>query len=119
MDCVVRVRPVDSCVVLKLVGEVDVANGDRVESQLCAVFASRPAGVVIDLSETEFCGSRGVRALLRVRERARTARAVVSLAAPGETLHKILRVAGLDAYLPVHVSVEDALFHQQLLPSVI
>lgn len=119
MDCFVSVHPVGSCVVVDLVGEVDLANGDYVERQLCSVFASRPAGVVIDLSGTEFCGSRGVRALLRAEECAREAQAILSLAAPGETLHKMLRIAEVDTVVPVHVSVEDALFHQQLLPSVI
>lgn len=66
-----------------------------------------PPGVVVDLSRVTLVDASGLGVLVEGLSRARAAGASLRLAGPLR-LARVLRIAGLEAMLPLHPSVEAA-----------
>ena len=95
-------------VVVRLRGELDLANAPRVRSELLAAVAGAPGRVVVDLADVEFMDSTALSTLLEARARMHDRRYLL-LAAPSLEARRALEISGLDRHLGVHETVEDAL----------
>ncbi|GAA3351666.1 STAS domain-containing protein [Amorphoplanes nipponensis] len=99
----------DDTVVVTVRGDLDDGS-DTVLGTTLEQVLDRPAPrVVVDVSGIGFCDSTGLRSFVAGHERARDAGGWLRLAAPGDQLSGLLRVAGLDEVLDVRPSVADAL----------
>jgi anti-anti-sigma factor len=89
-------------------GELDLQTAQVLEDGLnewC-----RPGEeLIINLGKTDFIDCSGIRALTRANRRVRHEGGLVRLAAPRPGPAKIIRLTKLDAELPVHPSVRDAI----------
>jgi anti-sigma B factor antagonist len=66
---VVRVFEEERSSVVHVVGELDIASSDRLESVLRTLAQRSHGRVVVDLSRVTFMDSAGLRVLVRARER--------------------------------------------------
>ena len=66
---VVRVLDEDGVAVVHVVGEMDIASAELLESALRALAQHSYGRVIVDLSRVTFMDSAGLRALIRARER--------------------------------------------------
>lgn len=86
--------------VARLVGEHDILSSDRLATVLRGLL-EEGRSVVVDLGETSFLDSGGVRALFAAaRAAAAHEQRLVLQVAPGDTVHRVLEVSGLTATLP-------------------
>lgn len=94
----VRAVPTDSGeLVIKLDGEIDIANVGELGVAVDALLDGAVGAVVFDLSELEFLDSSGIAVLLRAARRAPSVR----LRRPRRVVRRVLEAAGLDDVLPV------------------
>ena len=89
--------------VVVVAGEVDLATADAVHFALREVAAGP---LVLDLCETTFMDSSGLRVLLMVRERREDVLHVAC--APDGPLARIFEVAGLEGQLSLHATRDAA-----------
>ena len=88
-------QPGDGPAVVKLSGEMDVANAGAVSACLNGLIDAG-ADVVIDLSDLQFIDSTGLGVLVSVGGRARQGGQRVRLRAPGKNVASTLSMTGLD-----------------------
>ena len=97
-------------VVVVLPPEIDVTNCDEVFEQLAEALTPGVGTVVADMTETSFCDSSGVHAIMRAYESAAardiTMRVAVS---PDGSVHRVLELIGASRLMPVHPNLADAL----------
>ena len=93
--------------VVRLGGELDLYNSDKLRTALREVTAKAPERLVLDLSEVEFIDSTALGALIEAR--AAIPDRGLLLAAPGRETRRALQVSGLDRHLQVHDTVDAAL----------
>ena len=105
---VAEVRDENGTTVVRLAGELDLHNADDVRAALEQAWEAGPAKIVVDLSEVEFLDSTVLGVFVQAHRRA-TGGASFRLAAPGPEPRRILQVAGVESYLDVHDSLDDAL----------
>ena len=82
-------------VTVRLHGEVDVLNVDRVRVCLVEALESRPATIVVDLAELSFIDSTGLGAIIFGFQRARDQGVEFQLAHPSRGVRQILVLSGV------------------------
>ena len=94
--------------VVALPTEIDAANIGLVEAAMVSALASRPAVLIADGTETAFCDSSGVGALIGAHRQAAAAGAQLRVVITGSPVRRILKLIGADQLLLVYPSLSDA-----------
>jgi anti-anti-sigma factor len=99
----------DGVPVASIRGEVDVSNADELGHQLHAVMPNSAPGLVLDLAETTYFDSSGVRLLFdlgeRLKRRQQSLRVVVE---EGSFLADLLATINFVVFAPVDVDIGAA-----------
>ena len=98
----------DGAVVVRLAGELDIANAPVIREALTAAAETQPERLVVDLAEVTFVDSTTLGVLIEARAKLSNRRAFL-LAAPQRETRRALQVSGLDRHLVVHETVDAAL----------
>jgi anti-sigma B factor antagonist len=96
-------------IVVRLQGELDLYNADRVRSAVDRAIADAPNRLVLDLTAVEFADSTILGVFVDANARLGNGR--LRLAAPQLEVTRALRVSGLEKRIGVFSSVADALEH--------
>jgi anti-sigma B factor antagonist len=80
---------------VRLQGEIDVLNVDQVRVRLVEALESRPADVVVDLTDLSFIDSTGLGAIIFGFQRARDQGVGFRLAHPSRGVRQILVLSGV------------------------
>lgn len=86
--------------VIRLFGELDLANADSVEEELVRVEASDVTSIVLDLSGLTFMDSTGVRLILSADARSRAHANRLSLLRGPRSVQRVLEISGVEQMLP-------------------
>ena len=100
-------RPAPNCVVLTVMGEIDLVTVPGLEAAISEHVAAAPC-LVIDLSGVTFFGSMGVAAIMRAMTLAEDRGTRLRLIAGARVL-RTLEVTKTAELFTVHDSVEEAL----------
>lgn len=98
-----------NAVVVRVTGEVDMANAPSLSRAARELLRDPPAVLVFDLTGVDVFGSAGVRALFGAVEEAGQATSV--RIAAGGRLTRVFQITGLDQAIPVLPDVRGALEH--------
>jgi anti-sigma B factor antagonist len=93
--------------VVTLPAEIDVSNVGEVRRALFAAISQDIAVLAIDMSETTFCDSAGVQAIIAAYRQAAATGIEVRLAATA--VKRILTLVGVDQLIPTYPTLEAAL----------
>jgi anti-sigma B factor antagonist len=89
--------------------EIDITNAARLRAVLLEAAADSRGTLVVDMSQTEFCDTSGIHALVNAHKRAQAGRGQVLLVINTATVRRIFALTGLDQVIPHLQSLEDAL----------
>ena len=81
--------------IIKLTGEIDLSNADKVRAAIDPTVSSAPERIVFDLSGLDFLDSSGIALLLYVAAKTGT----VQIQNPSEIVRRIIEVTGLSEIL--------------------
>jgi anti-sigma B factor antagonist len=96
-------------VVVVLAAEIDVTNSDEAYEQLAAALAPDVGTVIADLTQTSFCDSSGVQAILRAHDLADSRDITLRLAvSPGGSVRRVLELTGATSVVPVYSTTAEA-----------
>jgi anti-anti-sigma factor len=99
----------DGVPVASIHGEVDVSNADELGRRLHASVPNSALGLVLDLTETTYFDSSGVRLLFDLGERlTRRQQALRVVVADGSFLADLLATINFVVFAPVDVDVGEA-----------
>ena len=98
----------DGVTVLAVGGEIDMVSGPMLERAIAGVLADDPPALVIDLMEVEFLAAAGLGILAATREKVGES-ARFAVAAQGLITSRVIRLVGLDEFLSLHETRQDAL----------
>ena len=84
----------DDTVLLRLVGELDMATAPLVDHAVATALAAHPHHLRLDLTGVTFCDVAGLRALRRLTDTAHTAHAALHLTGISPSLHRTITWIG-------------------------
>ena len=102
VDFAVEVDMLDDCVVVRVEGELDLANAPAFHEQLALVASD--SDLIVDLSGCTFLDSSGLRAIAATAREHRR----VSIVATDPSILRVLEITALDTMVAVHASIDDA-----------
>jgi anti-sigma B factor antagonist len=104
-----RFDEIEGVPVVHHVGEIDMSTADEFRDRLLAALSSQAPGLVLDLTQTDYMDSSGLKVLFliesRLREIDRGFHVVVPVDAP---ITSLMRVSGAADALAFDASVDDA-----------
>lgn len=95
--------------VIAVGGRVDGFSAPQLEKALDGAVSAKHYKIVVDLKETEFMSSAGMRALLKARMDAQDKKGELRLAAPSDFILDSLKLVGLDKLFHIYPTRADAL----------
>ena len=105
-----RFEALGGVLLARLRGEVDLSNVPSVREQLLAAIPNTATAVVLDLSETDYLDSSGVRLIFELAERMRTRGQKLELVVPEESfIKRVLVLTEVQRVVPIAGSVDAVL----------
>lgn len=95
--------------VVTLPAEIDITNVDEVRERLLSAASQGASVLVADMSQTTFCDSAGVTALVRAFRRANENGTKFRLATTSSSVLRVLEITGVDRLIDVYPTVSEAL----------
>ena len=89
--------------------EIDITNADGLRAALIKAAAARPGTLVVDMTQTQFCDSTGLHALVAAHKRARADGREVLLVIPGAAVLRVFAITGMDQMIPNFANLDEAL----------
>jgi anti-sigma B factor antagonist/stage II sporulation protein AA (anti-sigma F factor antagonist) len=106
----VDIETVDGTLVVHVQGEIDLSNADEIRNQVSEAVPHDGPGVVLDLAQTTYLDSSGIRLLFDLAQRLQARRQQLALVVTDHALvRRVILLTKLDDAVPMHASVEDAL----------
>jgi anti-sigma B factor antagonist len=107
-DYDVQRKWIDRVVVVTVRGDIDALTAPQLSEEILGALSEDPAAVIVDLSAVDFMASSGMAVLVSTQERV-TGTAVFGVVADGPGTSRPLKLMGLDAVIPIHATLDDAL----------
>jgi anti-sigma B factor antagonist len=89
--------------------EIDVTNADALRAAIMTAAQAGPDAVVVDMTETAFCGSTGLSVLVRAHKQMESQGAQLRVVTSEPTLLRIFTVTGIATMFHMFASLDDAL----------
>ena len=94
---------------MAVAGRLHSAAAAALAEALDDAIAETDRAAILDLEAVDFIGSAGLRVVLATAKRLRGRNARLVLCAPAEPVRDVLRITGLDRFLPIRETVAEAL----------
>ena len=99
--------------VARVSGEVDLSNAGSVTDRLIDAMPNTATALVLDLAETRYLDSSGVRMLFELAQRLRNRGQELKLVVPGEShVRRVLLLTEVERVVPMSSSVDAAVGDQ-------
>jgi len=94
----VVVRPEDTCVRIRITGEIDLDNAETVEEQLAAAIPNATRTVVLELGDLQYLDSAGLRVLFALAARLEVLQISLRVEVPpGTPARRVLQLSGFES----------------------
>ncbi len=109
MGLEVKTNEVNGVVVVKLLGNLDTNTAPDAESEINNWLEKGTQKMVINLEETRYVSSAGLRIFLATAKKMTATEGAVKLCCPNEVVQEILDISGFSTILDVKKTEEEAL----------
>lgn len=95
--------------IVRIAGEVDLANARAIGAEIMAYTPNSALGLVLDLAETTYLDSQGVNLVLHLATRLAAHGQELRVAVPaGSHVRRVLAIAHVDKHVPLDVAAAEA-----------
>ena len=100
---------IGDAVVAHIAGEVDLSNAESITERLVDAVPNTAAALVLDLSETDYLDSSGVRMIFELAHRLRNRGQELGLVVPEDAnIRRVLVLTEVERVVPMAATVESA-----------
>ncbi|MBF0459085.1 MAG: STAS domain-containing protein [Nitrospirae bacterium] len=98
----------DGMDVISLNGRLDASNASALDEKMKDCLSRKPEKVIISLKGLEYVSSAGLRVFLGIAKEIKMAGGKLAFAEPDANVLKVLKMSGLDTFLKIYKSMDDA-----------
>ena len=108
-DIIKDVQEKDGAVIISLAGEVDMKCSSELRAKFMELFKSRPAVLIVDMTEVEFMDSSGLAILVETLKWCRQNDSKLKLIGMVQTVRNVFEISRLDSIFQICDTIEEAL----------
>lgn len=109
MSLEILVKEENDVVVVKLVGNLDTNTAPEAEETINQWLEKKSKKMVINLEESKYISSAGLRVFLATAKKMTAAGGAVKFCSPNEVVKEILDISGFSTILDVKLTEEEAI----------
>ena len=109
MSLEIKIKELNDVVVVGLVGNLDTNTAPNAESEINEWLEKGTKKIVINLEETRYVSSAGLRIFLATAKKMTASGGAVKLCCPNEVVQEILDISGFSSFLDVKSTEAEAL----------
>ncbi len=109
MSLKITVKEINDVIIIGLIGNLDTNTSPEAEVEIIKSLEQGTKKMLINLENTRYVSSAGLRIFLGTAKRMQTNSGMVILCHPNEIVKDILHVSGFSTIIEVKATVEDAL----------
>lgn len=94
--------------VLRITGRIDSNTSPEFDAKLKEYINSNRVNIVLEMDQTDYISSAGVRALISAQKSAKPKGGQVVLSNPSAKVRDVLKLAALESLFPIYDKTEDA-----------
>lgn len=95
--------------VITMPEEIDMSNGAEVQAGLLAALGQQPRVLIVDMTQTTFCDSAGVRAIMLSHRQASGQHTDFRLVISSPGVHRVFSIIGAGEIVQIHPDLDSAL----------
>ena len=95
--------------VVELPAEVDISTADQLREELLSIIEEGTAVTVVDMSQTTFCDSGGVRAVVLAHRKAAASGVELRLVIASSAVRQVFSIIGAERLAELHTDLASAL----------
>ena len=95
--------------VVSMPEEIDMTNNTEISDDLMATLDQQPAVLVVDMSQTAFCDSGGVRAVVLAHRKAVASGVELRLVIAAPAVRQVFSIIGAERLAEMHTDLASAL----------
>lgn len=95
--------------VITMPEEIDMSNGAEVQAGLLAALGQQPRVLIVDMTQTTFCDSAGVRAIMLSHRQASAQDTDFRLVISSPGVHRVFSIIGAGEIVQIHPDLPTAL----------
>ncbi len=108
LDDRIPIEVIEGVPVVAAPEEIDITNAEALRSALLTAAASGHRTLVVDMTQTQFCDSSGLHALVAAYKRAEAEGREMLLVIPGAAVLRVFALTGMDRVIPNFTSLAEA-----------
>jgi anti-sigma B factor antagonist len=105
----IKTRETAGIIIFDLIGRLDTGTSPEAEAKINSMVEAGNKNIVINLAETEYLSSSGLRVLLITAKKISALKGILKLCQPNEVVREILDISGFSTVLDVRNSEKEAL----------
>ncbi len=109
MSLEIKVNEVDGVVIVGLVGNLDTNTAPEAEAEINSWLEKQTKKMVVDLKDTKYVSSAGLRVFLATTKKMTAAGGAVKFCSPNEVVKEILDISGFSTILDIKDFQKDAI----------
>lgn len=109
MSLEIKTNEISEVVVVRLIGSLDSNTAPVAESKINSCLEKGTHKLVINLEETKYVSSAGLRIFVTIAKEMKTSGGVIKLCSVNEVVQEVLDISGLSTILDVAETEEQAL----------
>ena len=94
--------------VIRVTGRIDSNTSPEFDSKLKEYINSNKVNIVLEMDQTDYISSAGVRALISAQKAVRPKGGQLRLSNPSAKVRDVLKLAALESLFPVYDNTEEA-----------
>jgi anti-sigma B factor antagonist len=94
--------------VIRITGRIDSNTSPEFDAKLKEFINSNRVNLVLEMDQTDYISSAGVRALISAQKAAKPKGGQVVLSNPSSKVRDVLKLAALESLFPIYDKTEDA-----------
>ena len=102
-------KTINEIIIFKLNGNLNSNTAPELEDRIFEAISNESKNMILDFEDLDYISSAGLRVIMKTAKNLKQSDGCIVLCSMQEYVKEVFEIAGFDAYLPIVLTMDDAL----------